>query len=97
MATITVFRPDYEEARVARVELAPRHPLDGPSTVLTIVENSKPNARPFLRHIAEALRARCPGLAVDIHSKPSAGRTIDDDSVARIAARSRLVLTGVGD
>lgn len=55
------------------------------------------NARELLGHVADELRSRLPPATVDVHSKPSAGKPIDADVADMLAARSHLVISGVGD
>ena len=97
MATITVVRPDHV-SEVSGVARAPRPDRGaGEPLHLTLVENGKPNARTLLGHVAEELRSRLPLGAVDVHSKPAAGKPIDADVADMLAARSHLVISGVGD
>ncbi len=96
MAQITVHRPDVADDRARLTPLARRVALT-PGAVVTIIENGKPNARALLAKVADGLRARLPIVRVDIHSKPSAALAITADEAKAIAARSHLVITGVGD
>jgi hypothetical protein len=96
MSRITVLHPAYEEAGPAMTGLARRAPLEGPG-VLTLIDNGKPKAREILSAIAEELRRTYPLLRVDLHSKPSAAAPIDADTAQLLAARSRVVITGLGD
>ncbi|MDE0652934.1 MAG: hypothetical protein OXI26_04740 [bacterium] len=97
MATITVVRPDHV-SEVSGVGRAPRQVLSGTDRLhLTLVENGKPNARALLGYVADELRSRLPLAAVDVHSKPAAGKPIDADVADMLAARSHLVISGVGD
>jgi hypothetical protein len=97
MATLTVVRPDHNSSvsgvgrapRLARSDVGPLH--------LTLVENGKPNARVLLGYVAEELRSRLPVATVDVHAKPAAGKPIDADVADMLAARSHLVIAGVGD
>jgi hypothetical protein len=97
MGTITVYRPDVDDT-VPEVDvgLAPRQPIDT-GAVITIIENGKPNARVLLQHVAEAVRQRLPVATVEVFSKPSAAKPIEADEAKVMAARSHLVITGVGD
>ena len=96
MSRITVLAPDYEAARPDVAELATRVTLDEPVTI-TLIENGKPNARQLLSYVAKGLGERFPVADVEVHSKPSAGKPIDADEAEMMAARSHLVLTGIGD
>jgi hypothetical protein len=95
MATIEVLRPDKPELDTPVQPLAPRAPVED-GAVLTLIENGKPHARELLQLIAEELRRSLP-IAVETFSKPSAAKPIDADEARNLAARSRLVVTGVGD
>jgi hypothetical protein len=96
MATITVLRPDQPAPPAPPAELAPRRAArDG--AVLALIENGKPHARDLLQMVAAELRGPL-GLAdVLTFSKPSASRPIAEDEARMLAARSHLVVTGVGD
>lgn len=97
MPTITVVRPDHvpEAHSTAR---APRRAHGTADALhLTLIENGKPNARTLLGFVADELRSRLPLAAVDVHSKPAAGKPIDADVADMLAARSHLVISGVGD
>jgi hypothetical protein len=96
MSRIVVLNPEYEQAAVATGGRAPRLPVVEPA-VLTLIENGKPKARDLLRYIADGVAERIPIAAIEIHSKPSAAAPIDADTATMLAARSRLVITGVGD
>lgn len=96
MATITVVRPDHA-SEVSAVARAPRRARGADPLRLTLIENGKPNARSLLGFVADELRSRLPLAAVDVHSKPAAGKPIDADTADMLAARSHLVISGVGD
>jgi hypothetical protein len=97
MAQITVYRPDVADtAPDTDVAIANRRPVEE-DAVITIVENGKPNARILLQHVAEAVRRRLPVATVEVFSKPSAAKPIEADEAKVMAARSHLVITGVGD
>ena len=64
---------------------------------ITIVENGKPRARDLLVFIAEELQATLPIATIDVYSKASAGKPLEGDEAKVIAARSHLIITGVGD
>lgn len=97
MSTITVLSPEYEVDTQA-VSLAPRRrPADGEAWVLTLIDNGKSNAKTLLTMIGERLSDRLPIAEIDIHTKPAAGKPIDADEAEMFAARSHLVISGVGD
>jgi len=100
MATITVYRPDTDsDAPRDTFAFAARTPPEGMSgqAVLTIIENGKPQARQLLSLIAAGVRRRLPVATVDVFSKPTAAKPIDADEARMLAARSRLIITGLGD
>lgn len=97
MARITVVRPDHI-SEVSGVSRAPRQARSTAGPLhLTLVENGKPNARILLGYVADELRSRLPLATVDVHAKPAAGKAIDADVADMLAARSHLVISGVGD
>lgn len=96
MTRIQVLRPDRPAEAAAPVALAARERPE-PDAVLTVIENGKPRARDLLRMLAEELRGAVAFGEVEIFSKPSAARPIGDDEARMLAARSRLVMTGLGD
>jgi hypothetical protein len=96
MAQITVHRPDAQARPAAAVEYATRRKVPE-GAVLTLIENGKPHARDLMRFVAAELEQRVPIARVDVFSKPSAAKPIDADEAKALAARSHLVITGVGD
>ncbi len=97
MATVQLVSPTLpEDPPVAGLRLAPRRPL-GPDTRLTLIDNGKPRARELLQMIAEGLRQRSGLHSVQIVSKGSASRVLDDAEVASLAASSDAVIAGLGD
>ena len=96
MTEIIVHRPDVHAKAAAEVKYARRTAVPE-GAVLTLIENGKPNARDVMQFVAAGLRQRFPISEVDIFSKPSAGKPIDPDEAKVIAARSHMVITGIGD
>lgn len=97
MGSIKVHRPDQAVRAGGRLTLAARR-LPEQGAVLTLVDNSKPRARAFLDLLGRELQARLPAIGrVEIFSKPSAAKPIESDEAVELAARSHLVITGVGD
>jgi hypothetical protein len=96
MSNITVLRPDVEKMPASAVTMAVR-PSQRATLRLTIIENGKPKARALLLAIAEGLREHLGGLTVEVVSKSSASWPIGAEEIRSIAARSDLVLTGLGD
>jgi hypothetical protein len=96
MTTITVLVPEYEDDAMEQSARAERTPISSPA-VLTLIDNGKPKARELLSYVASELEHLLPIDRVDIHTKPTAAAPIDADTAKRLAARSRLVVTGLGD
>jgi hypothetical protein len=97
MTRITVLRPDTDAPPAATVELAPRAELPE-RPVVGLVANGKPLSRELLTMLAEELGARLGRkLELELFSKPSAAYPIGDDEATMLAARSHLVITGLGD
>jgi hypothetical protein len=98
MSTITVLTPVDEDAAPVPegVPAAPRGEL--PERVrITLISNGKPKAREILELVAEAIGATLPVAAVEHVAKPGASAPITPEQAREIAARSDLVLTGLGD
>ena len=96
MATITVYDPTAPTIEAGTLKYAARGELaDGLD--ITLVNNGKPRARQLLQFLAEELRRDLPISTIDIFDKGSAGRPLSGDEAKVIAARSHLVITGVGD
>jgi hypothetical protein len=96
MSTITVLVPEYEAERPRPVEMARRFNPTEPVTI-TLIDNAKPNAKALLGYVADGLRDRFEVTDVIVHSKPGASKPIDADEAEMLAARSHLVITGLGD
>lgn len=96
MNTITVLTPVYEDTGSKEVRMADRSMPTEPVTI-TVIENSKPHAKELLGYVAEGLRDRLPVAEIIVHSKPAAGKPIDADDAEMLAARSHLVISGLGD
>lgn len=96
MSTIRIHRPTLDAPTAEPLQLAPRGAL-GSAARLLLVDNNKPNARFLLEAIAERLRRLLPIDDVEVHTKPSAGAPLDADVTRMLAARSRLVVSGLGD
>ena len=96
MTQITVHRPDVRAQSATEVKYARRTTLPE-GAVLTLIENGKPRARDVMQFVAAELQQRFPIARVEVFSKASAGKPIDPDEAKVIAARSHLVITGVGD
>lgn len=96
MSSVTVLSPVYEEARVEQVAMAPRRTPTDP-VVIGVIDNAKNNAKVLLTYVAEGLRDRLPVADIVVHSKSAAGKPIDADDAEMLAARSHLIISGLGD
>ena len=96
MTKISVYVPTTEAVVAGDVKIARRSPVPDDARV-TLIENGKPRARDLMVMVSEELRQWIPSLDVKVYSKASAAKPIDADEATELAARSRLVLTGVGD
>jgi len=96
--TVQVLSPLFEGGAVAQLAFAPRREFVADDKLhLLVVENGKPKAKQLLGFLAEEIQRRLPVATIEVHSKPSAGRPIDADLVKMFAARSHLVISGLGD
>ena len=96
VTTIDVLNPEYETEGPDEVRMADRS-TPGDPVVITVIENSKPHAKELLTYVAEGLQERLPVAEIVVHSKPSASKPIDADEAEMFAARSHLVISGLGD
>lgn len=64
---------------------------------IAILENTKPNARELMRHVADHLHARFDDVTISEHRKVSAAQPAEERIVDRIRAEATLVLVGSGD
>lgn len=96
MSSVAVLSPVYEEAQVDEVAMAPRRTPSEP-VVIGVIENAKNNAKELLTYLAEGLRDRLPVADIVVHSKSAAGKPIDADAAEMLAARSHLIISGLGD
>ena len=96
MSSVTVLSPVYEEANVDEVAMAPRFTPDEP-VVIGVIDNAKANAKELLTYVADGLRDRLPVADIVVHSKSAAGKPIDADDAEMLAARSHLIISGLGD
>ena len=96
MSSVTVLSPEYEQTQVAEVAMAPRF-APGEPVVIGVIENAKNNAKELLTYVAEGLRDRLPVADIVVHSKSAAGKPIDADAAEMLAARSHLIISGLGD
>ena len=97
MAQITVIRPDTEAPPASTVELAPRGELPE-RPVVGLIANGKPLAKEILTVLAQEVAKRLDrDVTLDLVAKPSAAYPIEDDEAKLLAARSHLVIAGLGD
>ncbi|HET6506989.1 MAG TPA: UGSC family (seleno)protein [Baekduia sp.] len=96
--TITVCRPDAEEAPERPAQRAERTAPPGPDGYrVALIDNGKPQARLLLESLAEELRARIDVGSVEVVSKAGAGEPIDDALAAEIAQRADVAIAALGD
>jgi hypothetical protein len=96
MSQVTVYEPTIQKTAQKALQYAIRSELAAGLT-LTLVDNGKPRAMELLEFIADGLRDDLPIGRVDVYPKGSAARPLGADEARVIAARSHLVITGVGD
>lgn len=97
MGQITVIRPDTEAPPASTVELAPRKELPE-RPVIGLIANGKPLAKEILTVLAQEVAKRLDrDVTLELVAKPSAAYPIDDDEAKLLAARSHLVIAGLGD
>lgn len=96
MTTITILSPDHVTSISNRVGLAARTSLTNDAH-LAVIDNGKPRAGDLLRYLADELRDKGIVGTYEIYTKPSAAKPIDQEEAVRLAARSHLIVTGVGD
>jgi hypothetical protein len=84
-----------EQPASARAELAPR-PASVRGRVLGVLDNGKPNSDRFLQRLVQELDDLGLGGVVWAR-KPSIGRLAPAATIADLATRCDLVITGVGD
>jgi hypothetical protein len=95
--TITVCRPDAEEAPEVPAARAERRAPGPGGYRVALIDNGKPQARLLLERLAAELRARVEVGAVEVVSKHAAGEPIDDAQAAAIAQRADLAIAALGD
>lgn len=97
MTTIEIMVPEIEDAPPPEgIHLAERKPLPDNARI-TLIDNGKPKATQLMTMIADGLRERFPIGSVDIFSKGSASRIVDDDEIAKLAESSDAIIAGLGD
>jgi len=96
MATITVLRPDVNEADAPAFPLASPPDADRP-LVLTLIDNGKPKARELLQAIAAELGHLVPLASVQTVRKEAAAKLLSEEDARAIAERSDIVIAGLGD
>lgn len=69
-------------------------PIEG---AIGVIDNGKSLARELMIATVDALRQSGRPVSYELRTKPSAGRVIAADQRAEMLARSRVVISGVGD
>mgnify|MGYP000569082463 CR=1 FL=1 len=80
----------------AQARLAPR-PTSLEGLTIGLLDNGKRNADQILEFVARQLGELYPGLQFERFRKPSAYKPAPEELLDQVAARCRLVITGVGD
>ncbi|MBW3664275.1 MAG: hypothetical protein KY469_14335 [Actinobacteria bacterium] len=89
--------PVVAEPTPELVQPAPRDEVASGSA-LALIDNSKPGAARFLRYLGEALSEHLRAIGeIELVTKPTSARPLDATTTGSVAARSRLVISGVGD
>lgn len=97
MSMIEIMVPELVDAPAPEgIRLAGRYPLSANARI-TLIDNGKPKAKELMSMITDGLSERFPIGSVEIFSKGSASRVIDEDEVASIAVSSDAVIAGLGD
>lgn len=97
MSMVEIMVPELVDAPPPPgIHLAERRPLPEKACI-TLIDNGKPKAKELMSMIADGMRERLPIGRIEIFSKGSASRVIDEEEVASIAASSDAVIAGLGD
>lgn len=97
MSTIQLMNPEIaEEPPLAGLHMADRPGLHNGAR-LTLIDNGKAKARDLMLLIADELKQRYVLKSVDVFSKGSASRVINEEEVAAISEKSDVVIAGLGD
>lgn len=94
--SIEIVVPVPPVERAAPAALAATLPVEG-ARMLGIVDNAKHNARRLLEYLGERLVAAGVVDEVLVHTKPAPGKVMAVEPRSEMAARARLVISGVGD
>ncbi len=62
-----------------------------------LIDDSKPNAKELLEHLADLLKARYGVAEVMYHRKPSSSKPAEPDVVASMAERCDYAIVAIGD
>lgn len=96
MSTIEIFSPlGRTEAR----GVEPRNviPEDLSGLTIGVLENTKPNARHILEHVANRVAERYGAAEVVIERKQTAAQGAPPDMIRRLSGAAHLVFAGSGD
>jgi hypothetical protein len=94
MLPVIVLNPAIE-SQVIEARMAARLGALGGQPV-AFLDNGKPMADVFLSELADVLRRRT-GLDPVLDGKPDPSRVVERGQLTSLAARSRAIVTGVGD
>lgn len=94
MLSVIVLNPAIE-SQVIEARLAARlGSLRGQQ--VAFLDNGKPMADVFLSELADVMRRRS-GLEPMLEGKPDPSRVVERGQLTSLAAKSRAIVTGVGD
>lgn len=95
MTQIYVLHPHEEDEVVPFERAAPLDSLEG--IHVGLLGNTKPNAARLLRLLGDLLIERHGIASVEFAEKASSGRTVDEQTVARLKQQAHAIITGIGD
>lgn len=95
MATSFVLHPQEEDEFEPFERAAPLASLE--QAHLGLLGNTKPNAERLLRHLGQLLVDRYGVARIEFAEKSSSGRTIDEQTSARLKQQAHAIITGIGD
>jgi len=88
--------PTGFDEQVADTTLAPR-PGSLRGLTIGLLDNTKPNAAPLLRHVADELRRRHGAGETRLYAKDYFGTPMKEDVLKQLTAECDVVITAVGD
>ena len=95
MSTIEIFSPVGRPEASVGGERPPIPNLAG--ATIGVLENTKPNARYILEHVANRVAERYGAAEVLIERKQSAAQGAPPETIRRLSGAAHLVFAGSGD